>query len=456
MLVHQFIEREASINPTQIAIVTPVGQLTFAELNDRSTHFGSAMQQLGVRHHDRVLIALDNSLEAVITMLATLQIGAVMTLVHPQTKANRAATILVDASPRLVVIGNRQLAEFSDALASAALTCPVLIADSGEPAELANGSFGQPWLQPQTVQPLAPPDSIDVDLAAIIYTSGSTGEPKGVMIAHDGMRSTIETLGSTLELSRDDRVLNVLPVTMGYGLYEVLATLCFGATLHLERSLASPYAVLSRAAVNGVTGFSVVPSMIALLQQMDRIPPTLPDLRYITTSSSGMSISQMDWLRSTFPTTTIYAMYGLTECLRALCAKLAPGEEFDGAVGRPTSNVDAYLVDDDDRVVSPGGTGQLVLRGNNIMRGYWRSPSATNRAIRPSPVPGSVSLYTGDLFRCDRDGRFFFLSRLDGIIKVGGQRVSPMEVEHVVCGYGKILAASMRRERDGRVKFQAA
>jgi acyl-coenzyme A synthetase/AMP-(fatty) acid ligase len=125
-------------------------------------------------------------------------------------------------------------------------------------------------------------------------------------------------------------------------------------------------------------------------------------------------------------------MYGLTECKRV---SYLPPEELERrpfSIGKGMPNEDVYLVDEQDRPVPPGGTGELVVRGSNVMLGYWGLPDETQRVLRPGRFPGERVLYSGDLFRTDEDGFLYFIARKDDIIKCRGEKVSPLEIENVL------------------------
>jgi acyl-CoA synthetase (AMP-forming)/AMP-acid ligase II len=136
-------------------------------------------------------------------------------------------------------------------------------------------------------------------------------------------------------------------------------------------------------------------------------------------------------------------MYGLTECKRV---SYLPPEQLDirpTSVGRGMPNEEVYLVDEHGRRVPPGGTGELVVRGSNVMKGYWELPEETARMLRPGLWPGETVLYTGDVFRTDDEGYLYFVGRKDDIIKSRGEKVSPREVEEVLCEIPGVAEAAV-------------
>lgn len=136
-------------------------------------------------------------------------------------------------------------------------------------------------------------------------------------------------------------------------------------------------------------------------------------------------------------------MYGLTECKRV---SYLPPEEIDlrpTSVGKAIPNEEVYIVDENGRRVGPKVVGELVIRGSNVMRGYWESPEATDQVLKPGPLPGEKVLYSGDLFRMDEDGYLYFVARKDDIIKTRGEKVSPREVEDVLCAVPGVAQAAV-------------
>ena len=272
---------------------------------------------------------------------------------------------------------------------------------------------------------------IDVDLAALVYTSGSTGRPKGVMLTHANMVAAATSIDGYLQNTSDDVILDVLPLSFDYGLYQALLAFKVGACLVLERSFAYPGAVLDLLTKERVTALPLVPMMAALLVRQDLASFDLSSLRYITNTGAVLPPAHIESLRASLPNVRIFSMYGLTECKRVSYLPPDRIDSFPTSVGRPMDNVEVYVIDADGNRMSHG-VGELVVRGSNVMQGYWRAPEETARALRPGLLPGETVLHTGDVFRIDADGYMYFQSRIDDVIKSRGQKVSPREVENVL------------------------
>jgi len=431
-----FLERSSAADPDKTALVCGSERLSYGELERRSNRVAHGLLSLGVRRGDRVAICLDNSVEAVIAVFATLKAGAVFVMINPTTKAEKLAYVVDNAEAVALVAGWPKF----DELRRSGASLPHLRATVGvgrAPAQAGTGGaqvVGWNALADDHASQTQPPAKrcIDIDLAALIYTSGSTGHPKGVMLTHANMVAAAESITTYLENRADDVILNVLPLSFDYGLYQVLMAVKFGGTVVLEKSFAYPHAVLQKLQSERVTGFPIVPTIAAMLLQMDLTPYRSADLRYFTNTGAALPTEHISRLRAAFPGVRLYSMFGLTECKRV---SYLPPEELDrrpSSVGKAMPNVEVYIVDVEDRRLPPGEVGELVVRGANVMRGYWKDAEATAKALRPGPIAGEKVLYTGDLFRMDDDGFLYWSGRRDDIIKSRGEKVSPREVENVL------------------------
>jgi len=443
LLVDAFLGHSARRLPDKVALVCGDRRLTYRDLDQAVDRFTSGLQALGVSRGDRVAIYLDNSIEAVLSVFAILRAGAVFVPIGATVKADKLAYILND-SDAVVVIADQRASNvvFEAARRSAHLRAVVMVGLSNGRSESDGFSVVSydSVLEGNSAQPKAE-RPIDIDLAALIYTSGSTGQPKGVMLTHLNMVAAATSIGSYLENTSDDVILNVLPLSFDYGLYQVFLAFKAGARLVLEPSFVYTTLLIDVLVREGVTGLPIVPMMAVLLMKHD-LSALQGTLRYITSTGSALPPAHIAALRTRFPNARIYSMYGLTECKRV---SFLPPDDLDArptSVGKPMDNVEVFVADEHGQL-RESGVGELVIRGANVMQGYWRAPEETVRVLKPGKLPGQSLLYSGDLFRIDEDGYMYFLARLDDMIKSRGQRVSPKEVENVIYELPGVSAVSV-------------
>lgn len=444
LLVRHFLEQSADRHPEKIALVCDGKRLSYGDLESRANRLATTLVQLGLKRGDRVGIYLQNSVEAVLSIFAVLKAGAVFVVINHTTKRDKLLYILNNCRASALIADSRSAAVDlcretpPTSLLAGVLTGPTATLPTGQvpllswDAALAVGSESRP-----------PNINIDLDLACLVYTSGSTGDPKGVVSDH---QNVVFASGSIIEYVRnqpDDIVLNVLPLSFDYGLYQLLMTFRFGGTLVLEKSFAFPAAIMKLVERERVTGFPAVPTMFALLTPMDLSSFDLSSLRYMTNTAAALPVSHILEIRRKFPSVRLYSMYGLTETKRTLYLPPELLESKPGSVGIPIPGTEAWLVDDQGNRLPNGSTGELVVRGRHVMRGYWEAPEATAARYRPGPLPGERVCYSGDLFRTDSDGFFYFVSRKDDIIKSRGEKVAPKEVESVLYALEGVTQAAV-------------
>jgi long-chain acyl-CoA synthetase len=444
MLVQDFLQNSAERFPDKTALVFGGQRLTYAQIEAQANRLAQALIAHGVQRGDRVVIYLPNSVEAVVAIFAILKAAGTFVVVNPTTKRDKLTYILNNCRAAALFTSGRN-ASLAAEVHTVVPSLQFTVLSGKRAATVAEkGTFGafDDLLAAYPATRSACP-TIDQDLACLIYTSGSTGEPKGVMSGHNNVVFASGSIIQYLENTPDDIVINVLPFSFDYGLYQLLMVFRFSGTLVLERSFAYPAAALKKMETERVTGFPGVPTIFAILLQMDLSPYNLSSLRYLTNTAAALPPSHIMALREKFPWATLYSMYGQTECKRTL---YLPPDQLDkrpGSVGIAIPGTEVWIEDEEGHRVGPGVVGELVVRGSHVMRGYWEDPEATAERYRPDPTPGERVLYSDDLFKMDKEGYFYFVARKDDIIKSRGEKVSPKEVENVLYGIEGIVDAAV-------------
>ncbi len=446
-LVQDVLQHSAIFRPDKTALVCDGQRWTYRELDRLANQFANGLQKLKVQRGDRVGLFLPNSIGFVVGMFGTLKAGAVFVPIHPATKADKLHYILNNCRASVLVADGRSAAcekVSADQPPVPSLQGLIHCGKGSEPVVPNGDRWTEFWQLVEGSNEKCPArEGWESDLACLIYTSGSTGEPKGVMSDHSNVLFAAGSIISYLQNLETDVVLNALPLSFDYGLYQVLMTFRFGGTLILEKAFTFPAAVLKTMEREGVTGFPGVPTMFSMLLQMDLSKYDLTRLRYLTNTAAALPASHIGEIRRSFPKATLFSMYGLTETKRTL---YLPPEELDrrpGSVGVPIPGTEAWIEGENGEKLKPGVVGELVVRGRHVMRGYWEEPALTARRFRDGTGPADRVCCTGDLFKQDEEGFFYFVGRKDDIIKSRGEKVAPREVENVLYALPGVLEAAV-------------
>ena len=198
-----------------------------------------------------------------------------------------------------------------------------------------------------------------------------------------------------------------------------------------EKSFAFPIKTLHRLIEVKATGFPGVPTIFSRILDLAEKDPSLDlsSLRYVSNTAAAFPPLHIDRLQALLPDTMIFSMYGLTECTRVSYLDPKELQNKRGSIGKAIPNCEVYLVDEEGRRLPPGNAGELVVRGSNVMSGYWANQIATNRCLRDGELPGEKVLYTGDRIYMDEDGFLYFQGRADDLFKSRGEKIYPKEVE---------------------------
>ena len=439
-LVHEYLRWSTRQFPEKAALVSGKDRMTYRALDRSSDLLADGLIRSGVRRHDRVVIFLDSYIESVVSLYGILKAGGVFVMLNGSLKSKKLAYILKDSGATTLITHAAKARVVREALDEVPGFRHTVWVGAGKSFPETSCAFSQGWDAlfedhgasgeiPTAVDAIR---NIDQDLAALIYTSGSTGEPKGVISSHHNMvsaaRSIIQYIGNT----PDDIIVDVLPLSFDYGLYQVLMSVMFGGTVVFE-SFVFPVKVLQCIGRERVTGFPVVPTIAAFLLKLENLSNfDLSSLRYLTNTGAALPTEHIRRIRALLPDVKLFSMFGLTESKRTL---YLPPEEVDrrpGSVGKAIPNCEVFVVDENGKEVLPGETGELVIRGSNVMRGYWNAPELTARTFKAGILPGETLLHSGDVFKRDEEGFLYFLGRKDDQIKTKGERVSPKEIENTL------------------------
>jgi len=443
MLVHDFLEKSAEQYPDKTALIFKNKRLNYAEVDQKSNKVANTLLALDVEPGDRIVLHLPNSIETVISIFGVLKAACIFSVINPATKIDKLIYILNNCSAAVLVTGQKNTL-FYKMLKKQVPSLRYIISTYKEAAEGEENytvSFDTLLSKAPSQKPSCSVQSHN--LACIIYTSGSTGEPKGVVCGHDNICFAADAIIQYLGNRSDDILINVLPLSFDYGLYQLLMAFRFGGTLVLETAFSYPAYILKKIETEKVSGLSGVPTIFTMLLRLDFGKFNLKSLRYVTNTGSTLPPAIISAIRMRLPDVKIFSMYGLTECKRALYLPPDMIDKKPDSVGIPIPGTEAWLEDRFGNRLGPNKTGELVIMGPHVMRGYWNDEEETARWFHPGPDANHRILHSGDLFRKDEEGYYYFIARKDDIIKCRGEKVSPLEVEEVLYALDGVAEAAV-------------
>jgi long-chain acyl-CoA synthetase len=439
----------AERRPLAPAVATPTNRITYGELADRVRALAGHLAASGVEPGDRLLVALPNAPATIVASLAVQAIGGTAVEVNREWGPDVLAGIARQSRVRQAFIWGRDARAWGKVCAEQSLE-RLWVVHGGPLLEALVANFGKTssslLLEDGRVDPSlgdsTPPPGRDLgpeSPALILYTSGSTGQPRGVVQTYRNVDANTRSIVQYLGLSAEDRALIVLPLYYCYGRSVLQTHLFAGGSVFLDNRSAFPRVVLEALGAEGCTGFAGVPLTFEIIRrQVDVSTLSFPRLRYLTQAGGAMAPDTIAWARNAFRPAKLFVMYGQTEATARL-SYLPPerSEEKKGSIGIPIPGVELAVVDESGRVLPAGETGHLVARGGNVTLGYLDDPEETAAILHDG------WLWTGDLAHRDADGFFFHQGRSKEILKIGGHRASPIEIEHVVAEHPAVAEAAV-------------
>jgi len=400
--------------------------VSYAELDDRSARLATLLGEKGVKPGDRVGVMLPNVPEFPVAYYGVLRAGGVVVPMNVLLKRREIAFYLEDSGAKLLLAWHGFAEEARGGAAEA----------GAELIEVEPAAFAATLAELEPTPALAA--TAEDDTAVILYTSGTTGKPKGAELTHANLARNAEISSrTTCEVGAGDVVLGALPLFHSFGqTVGMNASLRVGACLTLVPKF-DPGEALETIQRDSVTHFYGVPTMFgALLHHPERGSFDTSSLRNCITGGASMPVEVLHGFEEAFGAVVLEG-YGLSETSPVSSSNHPDMERKAGSIGTPIEGVEMQVVDEDDNPVAQGEVGEIVIRGHNIMKGYWQRPEATEEAMRGG------WFHSGDMARTDEDGYFFIVDRKKDLIIRGGYNVYPREVEEVLYEHPKIREAAV-------------
>ena len=440
MILGQLAERNARRYPQKTGVVSGSLRLSFDEFNCRVNRLANALIDLGLRREDRVAILLDSGHQYLELYFAVPKAGGVVVPLNTALSEPEMAYILNHAGAKILVFGER-FEPVVDSLLSQLDSVETLIV-VGTSVKVVS-SYEQLVTRYPSTEPEVEVGELDV--AFLLYTSGTTGMPKGIMETHRGIIESALNNVIGCRLSGEDIGLVSTPLFWAAIMVGVVVPHFYvGSTLVLADDY-TPEAILDLIQRERITtGFMIPPMITALLEHPQLGKYDVSRLRNVLFSGVPMAVETLKRTLKTFGN-VFFQSYGTTE-FGPLTIIDPEGQVVEGppemvrrlaSCGQEALNVEVRVVDDEGRDVAPGQVGEVIARGDNLMKGYWRMPQATEEVLKGG------YFHTGDLATMDEGGYLYLVGRKKDLIVSGGKTIYPAEVEEVIYQYPGVVEAAV-------------
>lgn len=432
--IHHIVEAYAQQQPQAIAVSDAKESLTYRELNAQANQIARYLQRIGNTPEQPVGIYMDQSVKAVVSMLGVLKAGSAYVPIETRYPISRVSTILEEAG-------------ITNVLSQKSVGQKL----AGTMYQVINVPEDWSLLAVESQEDLPHGHSTDRDLAYIIYTSGTTGKPKGVEIEHRNLRNLIRWHQQAFQITAHDKATLFASISFDASVWELWPYLCSGASVHvIPNEIHESLTDLQKWIVEKAITVCFLPTPLAEQIVTLEWPTPLP-LRILLTGGDRLHIYPPATLPFTFVNN-----YGPTEntvvATSGIVTPLATNTEDLPSIGKPITNVELFILDDQLQVVPPGSIGELYIAGASLARGYRNQPQLTKERFlsHPFSTDPQARLYkTGDLAQWNNDGTITFLGRNDEQVKIRGFRIELSEIQLRLASYEAIQESCVIAVPDG-------
>ena len=439
MNVGEMLTNTARSYPDRVGFIWDGHQRSYGESNLRADAMAHALAELGVGRGDRVALSLYNCPEIMEAMFAAWKLGAAVVPLNPRFTTDEIEYHVNDPRARAMIVGPEN-AELVLAMRDRLPTVEHVIEAGGK----AQGSLAlDDLIEAFSGRPFPAVDVEPDELAWLAYTSGTTGRPKGAMLTHEVLVfESLAALADSMRLDVEDVGMHAAPLTHGSGHNALVFTMKGCSQVIHSPSGFDVELFLEQVPKYGVNALFMVPTMIKMVIDHPRAAETdLGSLRWVIYGGAPMYVEDLRKALSLFGNVFVQ-LFGQTESPMTGTILRAQEHVLDGPLahrlgscGRPRAGVQVRILDEDDRPLPPGETGEICIRGGSVMKGYWERPEETAETLRGG------WLHTGDIGKMDDEGYVYILDRTKDMVISGGLNIYPREIEEVLLTHPSVSEA---------------
>ncbi|SES70271.1 long-chain acyl-CoA synthetase [Oceanobacillus limi] len=431
-------------HPEKTAYVFQDKETSYFELETSVQRFATQLENLGYKKGDHIALVVGNSPYFIIGLYGALRAGAVVIPINPLYTPSEMTYILQNGDVKGIITMDVLLEKFEAISNHLPNVEHYISCESGVDLDLSSHSLASKLLSFTHLVRTGEAEFKDEkpvldeeDTAIILYTSGTTGKPKGAMLSHKNLYSNAKDVADYLTINGEDRVIAALPMFHVFCLTVSLnAPLMNGGTVLIVPKF-SPQEVFRIAREHGATVFAGVPTMYNyLLQTAEGNQENFSGIRLCISGGAAMPVALLTQFEETF-NVKVSEGYGLSEAAPVTCFNPLDRPRKPGSIGMSIIHVENKVVDEFGEELPVGEVGELIVRGPNVMKGYYKMPEESAVALKDG------WLYTGDMARMDDEGYFYIVDRKKDMILVGGYNVYPREVEEVLYSHPAVAEAAV-------------
>lgn len=432
MLIYDYVMKDNYKYENQIAISNDNTNISYQELVDIVDKYCNELKKNGIQHGDFVVIWLENSCEFIYSLLAINKIGAVAVPIHFQTGINKIKQIIQEYEIEHIII-NENLDKIGEVLRYCAITTVIYVGSS----EI----YGQKYYTEKN-KTKKNNRKVDNDLALILLTSGTTNNPKGVMLSNKNIISNISSISDYLKLSIEDNLLIIKNFTHSSSITgEILVAIYNKCTIHITKKILTANVITEIIYKKKITVFFAVPYLLSTIINNKLNKEYIKSIRCINFYGAPISRNVLEKLMNFFEISNLIYSYGLTEASpRVTYIEKNEMIRKNGSSGKCIKNVDVYIMDEGGTILSNNRIGEICIKGDNVMLGYYNNEELTSKKIKQG------ILYTGDLGYLDEEGYLYVIGRKDNMIIQSGKNIYPEEIESVINGYEPVIESRVYGE----------